>query len=133
MALNSRWTSHLGACGGARPNASHTKGAVLTGAQLEKERKHHELLVSERYRLVVVATETGGRWSKEAADFINSLAEVKARDAPPLGDGGPGCWRCPAGGRSRHLCSLLVPQALTVKADIRPTWPSCLQCEALLT
>ena len=42
----------LGACGGARPNASH---AVLTVARRDKERKYHELLVSERCRLVVVA------------------------------------------------------------------------------
>ena len=41
----------------AFPNASHTDRAV-------KERKCHQLLVSERCRLVVVAMETGGRWSK---------------------------------------------------------------------
>ena len=88
MAINLRWTSHSGArwgaCGGARPNASHTDGAVLAVARRDKERMYHELLVSERCRLVVVAMETGGRWSKEATDFISSLAEAKAREAAPI-------------------------------------------------
>ena len=74
----------LGARGGTRSNAFHTNGVILTAARLEKERNYQELLVSERCRLVVVAMETGGRRSKEATDFINSLAEAKAREALPL-------------------------------------------------
>ena len=84
LAVDITLRSALGACGGARPDASHTDGAVLAAARREKERKYHELLVSERCRLVVVAMETGGRWSKEAADFISSLAEAKAREAAPI-------------------------------------------------
>ena len=76
--------SALWGCGGARKNASHTDGAVLAAARRENERKYHELLVSERCRLVVVAMETGGRWSKEATDFISSLAEAKAWEAAPI-------------------------------------------------
>ena len=33
---------------------------------------------------MVVAVETGGRWSAEAADFIEDLAFARARDATPL-------------------------------------------------
>ena len=60
LAVDITHRSALGACGGARPNASHADGVVLTVARRDKERKYHEL-VSERCRLVVVAMETGGR------------------------------------------------------------------------
>ena len=32
---------------------------------------------------VVVALETGGRWSPEAVEFVEQLAAARARDAPP--------------------------------------------------
>ena len=35
-------------------------------------------------RLVVVAIETGGRWSDEAAELLRQLALAKAREAPAL-------------------------------------------------
>ena len=35
-----------------------------------------------RARLVVLATEVGGRWSSEAAQFLSSLAWAKTRDLP---------------------------------------------------
>ena len=46
--------------GGMRwgPPKCISDGAVLAAARREKERKYHELLVSERCRLVVVAMET---------------------------------------------------------------------------
>ena len=40
------------------------------------------LLRSEAARLVVLACETGGRWSDEAAEFLRQLATAKARSAP---------------------------------------------------
>ena len=52
-------------------------------ARADKERKYSELLNGDRCRLVVVALETGGRWSLEAVDFIERLAMARARDAPP--------------------------------------------------
>ena len=33
---------------------------------------------------MVVAIETGGRWSEEAAEFLWQLAQAKAREAPAL-------------------------------------------------
>ena len=38
---------------------------------------------ADRCRLVVFALETGGRWSQEFLQFVESLAAVRARDAPP--------------------------------------------------
>ena len=57
------WTllrSALTAQGHACSNASQMNGAVLTRAREDKE--------------VVVALETGGRWSSEATEFVSSLA-----------------------------------------------------------
>ena len=34
--------------------------------------------------MVVVALETGGKWSEEAMQFVDDLAAARARDAPPL-------------------------------------------------
>ena len=43
-----------------------------------------EFLQSRRCRLVVLAFETGGRWSHEATNFIRLFAQSKARQAPAL-------------------------------------------------
>ena len=72
----------LTAEGTAQPGAARFDGAVCSRAREEKERKYVELLRGDRCRLVVVALETGGRWSEEALQFIESLAVAKARDAP---------------------------------------------------
>ena len=59
-----------------------------------ERRSHHELLSSGRCRLVVVALETGGRWSSEAIEFVSSLAGSRARDAsPPLRGSAFHFWR----------------------------------------
>ena len=50
------------------PGAASTDGSVLVRARKEKEHKYHELVGGERCRLIVVARETGGRWSCEAMD-----------------------------------------------------------------
>ena len=34
--------------------------------------------------LVVVGIETGGRWSSEAAEFVDMMAQAKAREAPQV-------------------------------------------------
>ena len=46
-------------CGTAQPGAARIDGAVCSRAREEKERKYSELLRGDRYRLVVVALETG--------------------------------------------------------------------------
>ena len=65
-------------------NAAHTNGAVLMAARRDKEVKYRELLAGDRCRLVVVGIETGGRWSSEAAEFVDKMAGARARKAPPV-------------------------------------------------
>ena len=62
--------------------AAHEDGAVLEQAREDKEATYPELVSSHRCRLVVLAIETGGRWSEEAVAFLRQLALAKAREAP---------------------------------------------------
>ena len=72
------------ASGMPRPGAATMNSIVCAGARVDKERKYVELLSGDRCRLVVVAMETGGRWSPEAVEFVDNLAAARAREAPPL-------------------------------------------------
>ena len=56
----------LTASGLPRPGAAVADGVVCRRTRAEKERKYTELLQGDRCRLVVIALETGGRWSPEA-------------------------------------------------------------------
>ena len=67
----------LSNAGEPQPNAPDVDGAVPARAQRDKEATYPELLTG-RCRLVVMAIETGGRWSSEAADFVRQLAFAKA-------------------------------------------------------
>jgi hypothetical protein len=62
--------------------AAATDGVAISCAEQRKRRRHPELVGSQVAKLVVVACETGGRWSKESADFVQQLAAAKARSAP---------------------------------------------------
>ena len=94
LAVDITLRSALTAQGCACPNASRSNGAVLSRARQDKETKYYELVSSERCQLVVVAIETGGRWSSEALDFVSSLAGCRARDAPqPLRGSAFHFWR----------------------------------------
>ena len=55
-------------------------GAVLLEARRDKETTYPEVVASGRCRFVVLAIETGGRWSDEAVDFTTQLAFAKARE-----------------------------------------------------
>ena len=59
----------LTAASQACANAATVNGAVCTRARADKEAKYTELVDGDRCRLVVVALETGGRWSEEAVTF----------------------------------------------------------------
>ena len=72
----------LTACGRARPNAATVDGAVAGAARRDKETKYSELVDGQRSHLVVVAIETGGRWSSEAYNFVESLARARSRETP---------------------------------------------------
>ena len=71
----------LASDGTAQPGAARMD--VCTRAREDKERKYSEQLRADRCRLVVVALETGGCWSEGCLQFVESLAAVRARDAPP--------------------------------------------------
>ena len=83
LAVDVTLRSPLTSCGSARSRAADEDGAILARARKDKETKYSELTTGARCRLVVVALETGGRWSDEAATFVRLLAEARARDAPP--------------------------------------------------
>ena len=84
LAVDITLRSVLTASGTARPNAAVEDGAICRRARQDKERKYFELLAGDRCRLVVVALETGGRWSEEAMQFVDDLAAARDRDAPLL-------------------------------------------------
>ena len=50
--------------GRPQPHCADVDGAQLEVARRRKEQRYRELLDSRRCRLVVAATEVGGRWSK---------------------------------------------------------------------
>ena len=77
LAVDITLRSALSASGEAQPGAAEER-------RRSKEATYPLLLTSRRCRLVVVAIETGGRWSDEAADFLWQLALAKAREVPAL-------------------------------------------------
>ena len=84
LAIDVTLRSALTSCGNAIPGAARENGAALARARPDKERKFAELLEGDRCHLVVVAPETGGRWSSEALELVESLASARAREAPPI-------------------------------------------------
>ena len=100
--------------------------------------KYHELLSGEKCRLVVVALETGGRWSSEAIEFVMSLGWV-----PNSGRSSAVAWiRFPLLAKKvdqdvvsvlrEGLCDLVglfQGRLLTGKTGLRPIWSSCFQLD----
>ena len=70
LAIDITLRSATSANGLPQRNAAHRDGA--------------ELVAGNRCFLVVIALETGGRWSGEAVEFIDMLAGARARDVLPL-------------------------------------------------
>ena len=68
--------------GEAHPHAADTDGVLLKECAGRQRDVTHELATSGRCKLVVMATETGGRKSDEAAQTIRLLSRAKAREAP---------------------------------------------------
>ena len=68
--------------GEAQPHAADRDGIVLEQARRENENTYPELVGSGRCKLVVLAIETGGRWSAEAVQALRQLSCAKAREAP---------------------------------------------------
>ena len=63
----------------AHLHAADHDGTVLVQARQDKETTYPELASSGRYKLVVLAIETGGRWSEEAVPTTQQLAHASSR------------------------------------------------------
>ena len=83
LAIDVTLRSALPNCGNTIPGAARENGAALARARPDKERKYAELLEGDRCHVVVVALETGGRWSSRALEFVESLGD-SAREAPSI-------------------------------------------------
>ena len=83
LAIDVTLRSALTSFGTACTNAAGANGAVLEKARRDKEAKYAELVNGARCHLVVVAIETGGRWSNEVLDFVADLAAARSREAQP--------------------------------------------------
>ena len=69
--------------GRTRPQGRQPGSPALRAARQAKERTYPELVGGTRCRLVVLAMEVGGKWSKEAADFLRLLAQARNRSVVP--------------------------------------------------
>ena len=120
----------------ACPNASQVSSAVLTRAREDKEAKYHELLSSEKCRLVVVALVAGGAANRSSSSrhwLVPELGTVLRRCVDPLStfgfEGGSGCCQCSPRGSMRPRWSLPGQRLLTGKTGLRPIWSSCFQVD----
>ena len=85
LAIDTTLVSPLHRDGSARRGAASRPGLALEQARRRKEATYPELVGDDgRARLVVLAAETGGRWSNETAQFLRGLAKGKAETAPLL-------------------------------------------------
>ena len=103
-------------------SALHCDGSALGGAANRdgvparrcKERTYPELAAPwSRCRLVVMASEVGGRWSSEALAFLRQLAKAKARSETPL------MRRCAEQARKLRWLAIMSPV-------------HCLNCEVMV-
>ena len=62
--------------------ADWSDGAAADAARADKEAKYPELASGTRCRLVVLAIETGGRFSNELGEFLRQMAQARALAAP---------------------------------------------------
>ena len=85
--------SPLHADGSPLRGAAATDGVALAAAEVRKQERYPELCSNLAAKLVVLACETGGRWSDQAAAFVTELARAKARSAPAaLAESLAFCW-----------------------------------------
>ena len=75
--------STVRADGAPRRQCAERDGAALDQARRSKERTYPELTGEHgRARFVVLACETGGRWSEESHSFLRQLARARVRSEP---------------------------------------------------
>ena len=89
LAVDATVVSPVTRAGEARANADARPGLALDQAAQRKRRHiYPELEGARRCRLVVFGVEIGGRWSREAAQFVRLLARARAAAAPAAPRGG---------------------------------------------
>ena len=85
LAVDTTLVSTLHGDGRPRKGAADRDGVALLAARKRKERRYPEFLGARcRARLVVLAVEVGGRFSRETSDFISELARARAWCEIPL-------------------------------------------------
>ena len=100
------------------PRAATEDAVVANLARADKEATCPECLTSRRCELVVLALETGGRFSAEAYEFLEELAFAKARASPsPVRKSARLAWQRRWVRRGRREVHGVVPQPLL------PSWP----------
>ena len=85
VALDTTLVSPLRRDGTPHARCAGEDGAALLRARRRKERAYPELSGEHgRARLVVLASEVGGRWSAETQSFLRQLAKAKTRHMPRI-------------------------------------------------
>ena len=129
LAVDVTLRSSLTASGAARGRAAVEDGATCSDARRDKETKYHELISSNRSRLVVLALEVGGRCSLETVEFLEALSWARARASPPSVR-----FAAALGWRRRWLrmlaCSAARAWAESVTAPGDQVWGACADGEA---
>ncbi len=82
LAIDVTLRSALGRGGEPRPQTHWRDGAAAEDARADKEAKYPEIASGSRCRLVVLALETGGRFSRETVEFLQQLSGAKALSVP---------------------------------------------------
>ena len=83
-AVDTTLVSVLRRDGTPHPRSANEDGAALAQARRRKELRHPELGQHGRAKLVVLASEVGGRWSEECRQFLCQLASDKPRNEPKV-------------------------------------------------
>ena len=120
MVVDTTLVSAVHGDGRPRRSASERDGVALMAASKRKEQSYREFLGARcRARLVVLAVEVGGRFSRETSGFITELARARARSETAfMRKRAEQAWRCRGlgvrcffvgvarfcGGGRRHAC-----------------------------
>ena len=84
LAIDTTLVSPLTSQAQPRRHQRTTSGAALRIARRAKERTYPEIVGGGRARLVVVALETAGKWSQEAATLLRLMARNNTQSFPVL-------------------------------------------------
>ena len=84
LGVDATMVSPLHCNGTAWASAANFDGVAISRAEAKKATTYSDLVHSDRLRLLTLACETGGRWSKTCVSTIRLLAKARARSAPAV-------------------------------------------------